>query len=95
MELNPLVLLTGVCSFVLQVGSNFECSTDSALIEAEYQKNPQGSMTFTVNGQSYVLDFAGTSQVRETFKMKILPESQCPSWMVEQLGLGGRLKSEV
>lgn len=50
-----------------RVGSNFECSTDSALIEAEYQKNPQGSMTFTVNGQSYVLDFAAMTQTNTRY----------------------------
>ncbi|XP_048107120.1 uncharacterized protein LOC125299746 isoform X1 [Alosa alosa] len=44
-----------------RVGTNLECSTDSVLIEAEYLKNPQGSMTFTVSGQSYLLDFASFS----------------------------------
>lgn len=50
-----------VCSLVVQVGTDTECSTDSVLIEAEYQRNPRGSMNFTVNGQSYLLDFTGAS----------------------------------
>ncbi|XP_062407491.1 zinc finger CCCH-type antiviral protein 1-like [Sardina pilchardus] len=48
--------------FQHRVGTNFECSTDSVLIEAEYRKNSQGSMTFTVSGQSYLLDFATMTQ---------------------------------
>ncbi|XP_062407359.1 uncharacterized protein LOC134098343 isoform X2 [Sardina pilchardus] len=48
--------------FQHRVGTNFECSTDGVLIEAEYRKNPQGSMTFTVSGQSYLLDFATMTQ---------------------------------
>ena len=57
----PLAVSLGICSLVLQVGTNLECSTDSVLLEAEYCKNPQGSITFTVSGQSYLLDFASTS----------------------------------
>ncbi|KAL2082455.1 hypothetical protein ACEWY4_022273 [Coilia grayii] len=48
--------------FQHRVGTSSECSTHSGLIEAEYQKNPKGSMTFTVSGQSYVLDFAAMTQ---------------------------------
>ncbi|XP_072530282.1 uncharacterized protein [Salminus brasiliensis] len=33
------------------------CSICSADIEAEYQRNPQGSINFTVNGDSYTIDF--------------------------------------
>ncbi|XP_053506794.1 protein mono-ADP-ribosyltransferase PARP12 isoform X1 [Ictalurus furcatus] len=34
------------------------CTLSSADIEAEFQRNPQGSMHFTVNGEQYMLDFA-------------------------------------
>ncbi|XP_063078758.1 uncharacterized protein LOC134468811 [Engraulis encrasicolus] len=48
------------------VGTNFECSTNCGLIEAEYQKNQKGSMNFTVSGQSYVLDFATMTQTNNS-----------------------------
>ncbi|XP_062392990.1 protein mono-ADP-ribosyltransferase PARP12-like [Sardina pilchardus] len=39
-----------------------ECSVTSADIEAQYQRNPQGQMTFTVSGQTFKLDFSAMTQ---------------------------------
>ncbi|XP_062852603.1 protein mono-ADP-ribosyltransferase PARP12 [Trichomycterus rosablanca] len=39
------------------------CSITSADIEAEYQRNPQGTMDFTVNNNEYKLDFSQMIQV--------------------------------
>ncbi|KAJ8366651.1 hypothetical protein AAFF_G00348100 [Aldrovandia affinis] len=43
-----------------------ESSTVSADIEVEYQRNPQGSMDFTVGGQCYTLDFSAMTQTNRT-----------------------------
>ncbi|KAK3544631.1 hypothetical protein QTP86_019126 [Hemibagrus guttatus] len=38
------------------------CTVTSADIEAEYQRNPQGSINFTVNGDQYILDLSRMTQ---------------------------------
>ncbi|XP_076131333.1 uncharacterized protein LOC143112846 [Alosa pseudoharengus] len=43
-----------------------ECSVTSADIEAQYQENPQGRMTFIVSGQPYELDFSAMTQTNKT-----------------------------
>lgn len=37
------------------------CSVSSAEIEAQYQRNPQGCMSFTINGQPYEINFSSKS----------------------------------
>ncbi|XP_034019330.1 protein mono-ADP-ribosyltransferase PARP12 isoform X2 [Thalassophryne amazonica] len=39
------------------------CSTSSDDIEKEYQQNPSGSMIFTIQGQTYKLDFGTMTQM--------------------------------
>uniref|UniRef100_A0A3B5A5G5 Si:ch211-244b2.4 n=1 Tax=Stegastes partitus TaxID=144197 RepID=A0A3B5A5G5_9TELE len=43
----------------LHLGTQSECSITSDSIEKKYQQNPRDSMTFTVKGHSYKLDFGG------------------------------------
>uniref|UniRef100_A0A0E9XM79 WWE domain-containing protein n=1 Tax=Anguilla anguilla TaxID=7936 RepID=A0A0E9XM79_ANGAN len=43
-------------------GTDTESSVSSAEIEAQFQRNPQGSMNFTVSGQQYTLDFSDMTQ---------------------------------
>ncbi|XP_066525497.1 protein mono-ADP-ribosyltransferase PARP12 [Hoplias malabaricus] len=38
------------------------CSVSSADIEAKYQRNPQGSINFSVNGDPYTIDFSNMTQ---------------------------------
>uniref|UniRef100_A0A672GAS2 Uncharacterized LOC115404517 n=1 Tax=Salarias fasciatus TaxID=181472 RepID=A0A672GAS2_SALFA len=38
------------------------CSITTTDIEARFEQNPRGSLTFTVNGQNYKLDFGAMSQ---------------------------------
>ncbi|XP_035283555.1 protein mono-ADP-ribosyltransferase PARP12 isoform X1 [Anguilla anguilla] len=46
----------------VQSGTDTESSVSSAEIEAQFQRNPQGSMNFTVSGQQYTLDFSDMTQ---------------------------------
>ncbi|XP_026778534.1 protein mono-ADP-ribosyltransferase PARP12 isoform X2 [Pangasianodon hypophthalmus] len=41
------------------------CSVSSADIEAEFQRNPQGSMHFTANGDQYTLNFSRMIQTNQ------------------------------
>ncbi|XP_008277100.1 uncharacterized protein LOC103355182 [Stegastes partitus] len=44
-------------------GTQSECSITSDSIEKKYQQNPRDSMTFTVKGHSYKLDFGAMTQI--------------------------------
>ncbi|XP_047431469.1 uncharacterized protein si:ch211-244b2.4 [Mugil cephalus] len=50
-------------TFKHRTGTSTECSVTSDDIERQYQQNRSGSMSFTVNGQSYKLDFRAMTQV--------------------------------
>ncbi|KAL2094615.1 hypothetical protein ACEWY4_009334 [Coilia grayii] len=52
--------------FKNRVGSDTECSVTSANIEAEYQRDPHGTMTFIVSGDTYELDFSAMTQTNMT-----------------------------
>ncbi|GAA6221132.1 uncharacterized protein LOC108889269 isoform X2 [Lates japonicus] len=54
--------------FKHRVGTSTECSVTSDDIERKYQQNPQGSMTFTVKGDSYKLDFRAMTQTNHKTK---------------------------
>ncbi|XP_063058262.1 protein mono-ADP-ribosyltransferase PARP12-like [Engraulis encrasicolus] len=43
-------------------GTDTECSVSSKEIEDQYQQDPQGTMTFTVSGQTYEIDFSAMTQ---------------------------------
>ncbi|XP_035534953.1 uncharacterized protein si:ch211-244b2.4 [Morone saxatilis] len=43
-------------------GTPFECSVDSKDIEKTYQQNPSGTLSFTVKGDTYKLDFGAMMQ---------------------------------
>ncbi|XP_012693214.2 protein mono-ADP-ribosyltransferase PARP12 isoform X2 [Clupea harengus] len=55
--------------FKNRVGTDTECSITSADIEAAYQQNPQGTMTFIVSGQPYKIDFSNMTQTNMTTNM--------------------------
>uniref|UniRef100_A0A667ZD00 Si:ch211-244b2.4 n=1 Tax=Myripristis murdjan TaxID=586833 RepID=A0A667ZD00_9TELE len=45
-----------------------ECSLSSSDIEKEFKRNPNGSMLFTVSGQTYKLDFRALTQTNQSTK---------------------------
>ncbi|XP_036375597.1 protein mono-ADP-ribosyltransferase PARP12 [Megalops cyprinoides] len=58
-------------------GRDTECSVSSADIEAEYQRNPQGSMRFSVGKKRYTLDFRAMRQTSEvSHKTRVIRRMQ-------------------
>ncbi|XP_029901555.1 protein mono-ADP-ribosyltransferase PARP12 isoform X2 [Myripristis murdjan] len=55
-------------SFKIRTGSQNECSLSSSDIEKEFKRNPNGSMLFTVSGQTYKLDFRALTQTNQSTK---------------------------
>ncbi|XP_078138199.1 uncharacterized protein LOC139916668 isoform X1 [Centroberyx gerrardi] len=52
-------------SFKHRTGTQTECSLSSSDIESKYQQNRNGTMQFTVNGQSYKMDFGAMIQTNQ------------------------------
>ncbi|KAG7456225.1 hypothetical protein MATL_G00249480 [Megalops atlanticus] len=49
-------------NFKYRRGTDTESSVSSADIEAQYQRNPRGSMSFTVSGREYTLNFSDMTE---------------------------------